>query len=75
MFVCIGVNMFFDDRSRLRTLTEPKVVSDGRVVDNTLLRHVFSAVVLPARAWHVLVVPIGLTLASAGGGLVQPLPP
>ena len=28
-----------------------------RVVDNTLFRHVFSAVVFPARAWHVIVVP------------------
>ena len=55
MFVC-----FFEDFSRLRALTEPKVVPYGRVVDKTLLRHVFSAVMFPGRAWHVIVVPIRL---------------
>ena len=60
MYVCI----FFKDFWRLRALTEPKMVPYGRVVDNTLLRHVFSAVVIPARAWHVIEVPIGLTLWS-----------
>ena len=29
----------------------------GMVVDNILLRHVFSAVLFPARAWDVIVVP------------------
>ena len=48
------VSMFFKDLSRLRALTELKMVPYGRVVDNTLLRHVFSAVVIPARAWHVI---------------------
>ena len=55
--------MLFEDFSRLRALTEPKVVSYGRVVDNTLPRHVFSAVVFPVRAWHVIAFPIGLTRA------------
>ena len=70
MYVCVYVCMYeymyvcmlFVDFSRLRALTEPKVVPYGRVVDNKLLRHAFSAVVFPARAWHVIVVPIGLTL-------------
>ena len=57
MYVC----MFFKDFSRLRALTEPKMDTIGRMVDNTLLRHVFSVVVIPARAWHVIEVPIGLT--------------
>ena len=61
--------MVFNDFSRLRALTEPKIVPYGMVVDNTLLKHVFSAVVIPARAWHVIIVPIGLTLLSG------PLPP
>ena len=60
--VCIYVCMFIEDFSRLRALTESKVVSYVRVVDNTLLRHVFfSAVVFPARAWHVIIFPAGLT--------------
>ena len=41
--------------------SETKVVPYGRVVDNTLLRHFFSAAVFPAREWHAIVVPIGLT--------------
>ena len=45
MFVCIHVCMFFEVLSRLRALTEPKMVPYGRVLDNTLLRHVFSAMV------------------------------
>ena len=53
MFVCFS-RIF----SRLRALTEPRVIRYGMVVDNTLLRHVFSAVVFPARAWRVI--PIGL---------------
>ena len=56
--------MFFKDFSRLRALTELKMVPYGRVLDNTLLRHAFSAVVIPARAWHVIEIPIGLTLWS-----------
>ena len=56
--------MFFKDFSKLRALTEPKMVPYARVVDNTLLRNVFSAVVMPARAWHMIEVPIGLTLWS-----------
>ena len=40
MYLCMDVCMFFEDFSRLRALTEPKVVSYGRVVDNTLLRYV-----------------------------------
>ena len=55
---CLYACMFFEVFSRLRALTEPKVVPYGTVLDNALLRHVFSAVVLPARAWHVIVVPI-----------------
>ena len=46
---------------RLRGLTEAKVVPYGKVLHNALLRHVFSILVLPARARHVIVVPIGLT--------------
>ena len=64
MYVC----MFFKDFSRLRALPEPKMVPYGRMVDNTLLRHVFSAVVIPARAWHAIEVPIGLTLWSGQWG-------
>ena len=58
MIVC----MVFKDFSRLRALKEPKKVPYGRAVDNRLLRHVFSAVVIPARAWHVIEVLIGLSL-------------
>ena len=59
MFISMYV---LKDFSRLRTLTEPKMVPYGRVVDNTLLRHVFSVVVIPGRACHVIEVSIGLTL-------------
>ena len=34
------------------------------VVDDTLLRHAFNAVRLPARAWYVSVAVIGLTLQT-----------
>ena len=47
--VCLYVCMFFEVFSRLRGLTEPKVVPYGSVLDNKLLRHVFSVVVFPAR--------------------------
>ena len=57
--VCMYVGMFFDVFSGLRALTESKVVPYGSVLNNTLLRHVFSAVVFPARAWRVIVIPIG----------------
>ena len=63
MYVC-----FFKDFSRMRAPTEPKMVPYGRVVDNTLLRHVFSAVVIPERVWHMNKVPIGLTLWSGQWG-------
>ena len=53
--------MFFKDFSRLRALTELKGVPYGRVMDYTLVRYVFSAVVFPARAWHMILVPIGPT--------------
>ena len=56
--------MFFEDFLRLRALKEPKMVPYGRVVDNALIRDAFSAVVFPVRAWHVIVVSIGLTLWS-----------
>ena len=55
-------NFFLKDFARLRALTEPNMVPYGMVVDNTVLRHVFSAVVIPARAWHLIEVPIGSTL-------------
>ena len=60
----IYVCMSFNDFSRPRALEGPKVVRYGRVVNNTLLRHVFSAVMFPRRVWHVIVVPMGLTLWS-----------
>ena len=49
---------------RLNALIKPKEVPYGRVVDNKLLRHVLSTVVFPARAWHVIIVFLGLTLWS-----------
>ena len=61
MYICLYV---FEDFSRLRALTGPKVVPDGMVLDNTLLRHVFSAVMFLERACQVIAVPIGLTLWS-----------
>ena len=67
-FICLYVNMYacmsFKDFSRLKALTEPKMVPYGRMVDNTLLRHAFSALVTPGRAWHVIEAPISLTLWS-----------
>ena len=60
--VCIYGCVSFEHFSRMRAFTEPKVVPCGSVVDNTLLRHVFGALVFPARSWHVHVVPIGLIL-------------
>ena len=47
MYLCTYVGMFFEDVSRLRALTEPKVVPYGRVMDNccgreALLRHVLA---------------------------------
>ena len=36
----------------------------GFWIIGTSLRHVFGAMVVPARAWHVIAVPIGLTLCS-----------
>ena len=65
---CLYECMVFKDFSGLRALTEPKMVRYGRVVDNTLFTYVFSAVVIPARAWHVIEVPIGLTLWSGQWG-------
>ena len=62
LYVYMYVCMFFENFSRLRGLTEPKMVPYSRIVDNTLLRYVFSAVVITARAWRVIEVPIGLTL-------------
>ena len=59
---CTYVCMFFEDFSRLRALTGPKVVPYDRVVDTALLRHVFSAVMFAGIAWRVIVIPIGLTL-------------
>ena len=44
------IALSLEDFSRLRALTELKVVSYDRVVDNTLLRHVFSEVLFLARA-------------------------
>ena len=41
MFANVLVCFSFEDFSRLRALAEPKVVPYGRVVDNTLLKHVF----------------------------------
>ena len=52
MHVGIYVCMFFEVFSRLRALTEPKVVRYGRALDNSWLRHVFIAVVFPAIEWH-----------------------
>ena len=46
--------MFFFN-SRDRVLTEAKVVQHGKTTDNTLLRHFFSTVRFPAKAWHVSV--------------------
>ena len=57
MHVCLYACMFFEVFSRLRALTEPKVVPYDRVLDNILLRHVFSTAVFPARARCVIVVP------------------
>ena len=54
--------MFFEDFSGLRAFTEPKVVPYGRFLDNTLLKHVFSPVVFPARACHVIEVPDRLNM-------------
>ena len=51
MHICLYVS---EDFSGLRALTEPNVVPYGSGLDNTLLRHVFSAVVFPARAWGVI---------------------
>ena len=66
MFVCMYVSTymfvcFSEVFSRLRALTVLKVVPYGRVFDNTLLRHIFSPVVFPATAWHVIMVSICLT--------------
>ena len=36
----------------------------GSWVDNTLLMNIFGAVAFAVRAWHVIVVPITLTLRS-----------
>ena len=53
-----------DDLSGLRALTKANVVPYGTAMDNTFLRHIFSEVWFPARAWPVIVFPIGLTLWS-----------
>ena len=54
--------MFFEDIFRLKAHSEPKVLPDGRAVDNTLLRRAFSTLGYPARALHVIVVPTDLAL-------------
>ena len=73
LYICMYV--FQDFFSTLRALTEPKMVPYGRtrVVDNTLLRRVFSAVVIPARAWHVIEVPIGLTVRAVAATVARDL--
>ena len=62
MFISIYAYIFacFSRGSRLRALTDTKVIPYGRVVHNPFLTHILSAVVFPARVWHVIVVPIGL---------------
>ena len=63
VFVCVYVCMFFfEDFSRLRALARPKVEPYDRVMHNTLLTHLFGEVMFPGIAWHVIIVPIGLTL-------------
>ena len=64
MYVCRYMCLLFRGFSWLRGLTEAKVVPCGWVVDNPLLRRVFSTVGFPVGAWHVIVVSIGLTLWS-----------
>ena len=58
-YVCYS-SFFFWTESTYRN----EVVSYDWVVDNTLLgqMYVFNAVGFPPRVWHVIVVPIGLTL-------------
>ena len=62
--VYVYVCMVFANIWRFKAPSESKVVPYDSHVNSTLLRHVFSAVVTPARAWHVIEVPIGLTLWS-----------
>ena len=64
MLVYTYVCRVFEDFSRLRTLTEPRVVPYGKVVNNTLLRLIFTAVVFLARGWQLILVPIDLSLWS-----------
>ena len=60
MFVCFSI--ILRDWEHLQNRKWYHMV--GLWMIGTLLRHVFSAVVFPARAWHVMVVPVGLTLWS-----------
>ena len=56
--------MVLDDFSALRAFIGMKLVQYGRVVDYTLLWHAFTAMEFSARVWHVILIPIGLTLWS-----------
>ena len=47
------------DFSGLRALTKVKAISYGRLVDKTLLRHVFNVVSFLARTWHAIAVLMG----------------
>ena len=62
--VCLYVCMFFLDFSKLRALTDSRVVYIVCQDRGRVLRHACGAVGFPARAWQVIVVPIGLTLWS-----------
>ena len=59
MYVC-----FFKHFETERTYRIENGTSMVVLVDNTLLSHAFRAVVIPAIAWHVIEVPIALTLLS-----------
>ena len=68
MYESMYLRTFVEDYRDWENLAERKVVRHDIVIDNTLCMHGFGALGFPARGWHVIVVPIGLTLLRAGVG-------
>ena len=55
VYACAAYGILF--RGFAKTVSTYKIESgtNGRTEDNTLLRHVFSAVMFPARPWNAIV--------------------
>ena len=58
--------LFFGDFSGLRAPEEVEVAPYEKALDDTLLRHVFSAVDFLVRTWYVIIFPIDSAYSYGG---------